>query len=259
MCRLSRCSSTVSVGNVPLPSANKLVFPIMSIIGVILDPDKWSSDGITAAATASIAVFTIVLVIVTNRQAKLTAASVAIAKDALLKTERAFVYIDGFDYELSTRADGKEPLEFFEEEPEWHRSSPELAITRFALQPRWKNGGTTLTRNMTIQVDWRAPPGPVPPSEYSYRSKREPFFLAPMAIERGEVIEIPSAAAIVNWSMKPMGLPPFILIWGRADYEDVFGTPHFVEWCYRLRLSRPIHKERMTAQFVQWGDYNRSD
>ena len=230
----------------------------MNLISILFDPARWTSDGVTAFATASIAVFTIVLVIVTNQQAKLTAASVAVAERALLKTERAFVYIEGFDFEISTRADGKQPLEFFEGEPEWHRTHPELAITRFAIQPRWKNGGTTPTRNMTLQVDWRGP-SEVPPPEYGYRSTPEPFFLAPMAIEPSEIIEIPTAAAIVNWSMKPIGDPPLILIWGRADYEDVFGVKHFVEWCYRLRLSRPVQGERMQASTIQWGNYNHSD
>jgi hypothetical protein len=113
---------------------------------------------------------------------------------------------------------------------------------------------------MRIQVDWRGPGGKgVPPAEYEYRSHAQPFFLGPMAVEPSEVVDIPTAAAIINWSMRPLGVEPFILIWGRADYEDIFDGKHFVEWCYRLRFSRPIHKERMTAQFIQWGDYNRSD
>jgi hypothetical protein len=122
----------------------------MNLVGIVLDPDRWTSEGITAAATASIAIFTIVLVIVTNRQAKLTAASVTIAKDALLKTERAFVYIDGFTPELTTAADAK--VVKVEDLPERYRDCPELCITRFVVLPRWKNSGTTATRNMTIQV-----------------------------------------------------------------------------------------------------------
>ena len=58
--------------------------------------------------------------------------------------------------------------------------------------------------------------------------------------------------------MSPMGVEPFILIWGRADYEDVFQQKHFVEWCHRLRLSR-TGGEKMSAGTFQWGDYNRSD
>lgn len=218
---------------------------------------------ITALATLAISAFTIVLVIVTDRQARLTADSVAIAKDALLKTERAFVFIDGFNFEITTRADlrkgGRRVIPTHsKEEPDWYKFYPELVITRFALQPRWKNSGSTPTRNMTIQVDWRGPPGPVPPPEYVYRSPPQPFLVPPGGVETSAVIEVPAAVAIVNWSMSPMGVEPFILIWGRADYEDVFQQKHFVEWCHRLRLSR-TGGEKMSAGTFQWGDYNRSD
>jgi hypothetical protein len=220
----------------------------LHVIGSSLEP---YSAFITAIATIFIAWFTLSLRQSTD---KLWNAG----ERQLTKTQRAFVHIDGFDFEISTKATGKQPPEFFEGEPEWHRSQPELVITRFALQPRWKNSGTTPTKNMTIQVDWRGPEH-VPPSEYGYRNDRAPFFLAPMAVEPSEVIEVPTASAIVNWSWFPIHPPPLILIWGRADYEDVFGGTHFVEWCYRLRLSRPVHGKTMSAGTTQWGEYNRSD
>jgi hypothetical protein len=134
----------------------------------------------------------------------------------------------------------------------------ELFITRFALQPRWKNGGNTPTRRMTIQVDWRGPPGPVPPPEYEYRNGPEPFFLAPKAIEPSTFIEIPTARALVDYGMDPIGLPPIILIWGRADYEDIFKRKHFTEWCHQLRLERHDGK-KLRGGSSQWRDYNRSE
>ena len=101
------------------------------------------------------------------------------------------------------------------------------------------------------------PSGPIPP-DYIYRNPPEPFFLAPKAIEPSAVIEVPSAPVLVDWALRPMGLEPMVFIWGRADYEDVLGHDHFIEWCYRLRFER--HREqRMSAGFIQWGDYNRSD
>jgi hypothetical protein len=100
---------------------------------------------ITALATIAIAIFTLTL---KRASDKLWDAG----ERALTKTERAFVYIDGFDFELSTLADGKQPIEFFGDQPEWHRSNPELVITRSSLQPRWKNGGTTPTKNITIRL-----------------------------------------------------------------------------------------------------------
>lgn len=49
-----------------------------------------------------------------------------------------------------------------------------------------------------------------------------------------------------------------ILIWGRADYEDVFDKPHFVEWCYELRFDMYDGK-RLSATFIQIGNHNRTD
>jgi hypothetical protein len=125
--------------------------------------------------------------------------------------------------------------------------------------PRWKNSGNTPTKKMAIQVNWRGPPGPIPP-DYGYRTSPQPFFLAPNAVEPSSVIEMPGASVILKWAMNPIGVEPLVLIWGRADYEDVFGAPHFVEWCYQLRFERHQgRKQRMTAGFTQWGDYNRTD
>jgi len=206
-----------------------------------------------------VGLFTGLLVIVTGFLWGATNQLWRAGERGLATTERAFVFIDGFNYELSTRADDREPLEFSEAEPGWHRSHPELVITRFAIQPRWKNGGNTPTRKMTIQVDWRGPPYAILEPRYVYRMPPRSFFLAPRAAEPGAVIDIPSAPALINWAMNPVHEAPEILIWGRADYEDVFGGTHFIEWCYQLRFSRPIRKERMTAQFIPWGTYNRSD
>jgi hypothetical protein len=204
-----------------------------------------------ALAAILVAAFTFTLWIATDQLAKS-------GQRIFEATERAFVFLDGFNFELTTRADAKVPTYSNEVEPEWHSSHPELVITRFALQPRWKNGGNTPTKDMTIQINWRTPPYAVLEPKYIYRAPPNPFFLAPKAVEPSEVIEMPMAAALVNWAMKPIGDPPLILIWGRADYEDVFGRKHFVEWCHELRLSR-TGGEKMRADKIQWGKYNRTD
>ena len=96
-------------------------------------------------------------------------------------------------------------------------------------------------------------------SDFTYKDDPVPFFLGPQAIEASDVIEMTGAMALVNWQWNPVPRCPMMFIWGRADYRDVFGQSHFTEWCYQLRLSRPIRSERMRAQFIQWGDYNRTD
>jgi len=210
--------------------------------------------GYLALFTFFLFVFTAALWWVTlqlSRDAKKTSDRQA---EELRKIERAFVFIDGFNVELTTAADSKSPVEL---ESETYKSCPELFITRFAIQPRWKNSGNTPTKNMSIRVNWGGPEGTIPP-EYVYRDMPQKVFLAPNSTELGELVEIPSVRALVDYGLTYRGDEPMVFIWGRADYEDIFGKPHFIEWCYRIRLED--HKrEGLRAGFIQWGDYNRSD
>lgn len=170
-------------------------------------------------------------------------------------TERAFVFLDGFDYELTVFSDGKEGE--IESLPEKYKIRPELYITRFAVCPRWKNSGNTPTKRMSIKVDWQQTSEPTM-ADYSFRNATIPFFVAPKATEQSAFFEIPSVGALVEFGFRPDDAEPFFFIWGRGDYEDVFGKSHFVEWCYRIRLDH--HKdERMRASFIQSGEYNRTD
>jgi hypothetical protein len=73
----------------------------MSIINSIFDPEKWTSEGVTAFATAIIAIFTCVLVYVTDRQARLTKRSVRIAERTLTDLERPILYVLDFFYSIN--------------------------------------------------------------------------------------------------------------------------------------------------------------
>lgn len=180
------------------------------------------------------------------------------AKEALATAERAFVFIDGFNFELSTAADD-ETRDFSHLRPFYQRN-PGIWITRFAAQPKWRNGGNTPTTRLTVQCDWRLFREGIPPDfDYPYREQPAAFLLPPRAMEISPILIIPPAMALVEWENNPVGIQPIILIWGRADYRDVFDKSHFIQWCYWLRFSRPIPAERMGAQFIQWGPYNRTD
>ena len=173
-------------------------------------------------------------------------------------SQRAFVYIDGFNYELTTAADAKVvDIDSLEER---YKKCPELCIARFAVQPRLRNSGNTPTRNMIVKLGWRGPFGDIPP-DYTKIICENKLFIGPQAIEPvGNMVEIPPARGIVDWEMKPcLGAEPIIFFWGRADYEDMFGTPHFVEWCHTLRFERHKASKEMSASFIQWGEHNRTD
>ena len=53
----------------------------------------------------------------------------------------------------------------------------------------------------------------------------------------------------------PTKIEPLFLIWGQADYEDVFEDKHTTKWCYRVRLDRHDGK-KLNATFIQWGGHN---
>lgn len=203
-----------------------------------------------ALAAIAVAAFTFTLWVATDRLAKS-------GQQIFEATERAFVFLDSFDFELTTKQDLKDNVTL-DGEPEWHRTYPGLVIRRFDLQPKWKNSGNTPTKNMTIQVDWRPPPYATPIPKFIYRGSPQPFFIAPGATEPSAVIEMPSAQEIINASWNPAKAPPQILIWGRADYEDIFGHKHFVEWCHELRLSRS-GGGKLRPSTIQWGEHNRTD
>jgi hypothetical protein len=91
-----------------------------------------------------------------------------------------------------------------------------------------------------------------------YSDAKEPLFVAPNAVEPSAVIEIGPGTVnqVINSGMPVPNRE--IIIWGRSDYEDIYGKLHFVEWCYRARFDR--HKgDQLRVNFIQWGKYNRTD
>ncbi len=172
-------------------------------------------------------------------------------------SNRAFVYLETFYTELTslyeTRRRGSLIMEALPD-----GLDPELRVARLAVEPRWKNSGNTPTKNMRIQVNWSRT-GP-PPESFSYDADPVPFFIGPNAVEPSEIIEMGAESAndLINNGVDHVGANPLMLIWGRADYEDVFGRPHFTEWCYRVRFSRH-DGQRLDCALIQWGPYNRTD
>ena len=102
---------------------------------------------------------------------------------------------------------------------------------------------------MRIRVDWKGPPGRIP-LDYVYRGPPEPFFLAPKAVEQSTFIGMVSV-----WENYLVG-DPWVFIWGRADYKDIFKRPPFVEWCYHVRFDRHDGKN-LRVSFIQCGEHNR--
>jgi hypothetical protein len=215
--------------------------------------EKASTDWWLMVFTGAVALFTLMLVGATILLYRAGERQLEHLRKSFEATERAFVFLDGFNAELTNAINSKIEIDKL---PERYRSCPQLFLTRFTVQPKWKNGGNMPTEKMTVLVNWRGPIGPIPP-DYVYKNSPEPFFLAPKAVDPSAFIEITGAQSLIDYGLNPLGAEPLMLIWGRADYEDVFNRHHFVQWCCRVRFDD--HKgEGLRASFIQWGDYNRS-
>ncbi|MGO9006429.1 MAG: hypothetical protein ACLQIQ_17315 [Beijerinckiaceae bacterium] len=228
-------------GNQACATLHEAVFRFLRFIW-----DHADRDNINAFAAVAVAVFTFTLWRSTKDLWKA-------GKEALETTERAYVFIGGFDTELSTAEDLNIP---HEELPNWYKGKRELCICRFAVQPKWRNGGNTATPKIIARVHW----GPADSKFlYKYPNPPQSLFIAPKSVETTEFIDMSASPRIlVEFGFNPVGSEPLLLIWGRADYEDIFGHAHFIEWCYRLRMDRHDGK-KLRAQFIQWGEHNRSD
>lgn len=184
---------------------------------------------------------------------------------------RAFVSIDGFNTLLFTRADteGKGIVEI----AEGATIEKNLVPTFFSIQPRWKNSGGTPTRNLITFVGWHAFESSLPVDfEFRFTQLPEQHFLGAHAVEASSPLEIPTVHVqreiafkcnlrnILSLNSKEYPkVCPYILVWGCAVYDDVFGAHHSSEWCYRVQFSRTPGERLSASGFTQYGPYNRTD
>ncbi|HWE75521.1 MAG TPA: hypothetical protein VG328_20340, partial [Stellaceae bacterium] len=176
-------------------------------LGIGADPISWADahNGlITAASTTVVATFTVVLAWVTRTQARLT-------REALITTERAFVFLEDFDHRWIFQ-----PGSLSGASGRMITRPP--TFTEFIINLRWKNNGTTPTRNMRVIVGWTATFGPLS-ADFEYKTDRAPrkMFLAPQANEWSDPIVLPPsvATAALNGTTQ-------VYVWGRVDYDDIF-------------------------------------
>jgi hypothetical protein len=111
-----------------------------------------------------------------------------------------------------------------------------------------------------------------PDFDFAYQDRAEHHFLGPQAIETSVAIKVPPTYVtnVIEFenampSLASVGSNEYanlfrsIIIWGRADYLDVFDKPHFTEWCYRIGFSRPPGQKLSASSFTQCSEYNRTD
>jgi hypothetical protein len=208
--------------------------------------------------TDPVALFTVVLAASTILLWKETKRLAEGAEEQHAIVNRAFVYLDGFNIELSTLAQvNHHPGQISER---YKHREPDLHVTRLAVQPRWKNSGNTPTKNLTIRVNWKPPGGELDQDHYVFAENEHKMFLGPSGIEGSQFIEMGNEINdLIDDGKGGFQDPlPKLFVWGRADYEDVFGKHHFTQWCYQFRPERHDGKN-LRVGLIQWGPYNGTD
>jgi hypothetical protein len=188
-----------------------------------------NSGTLSVVATFAIAAFTLTLWRATTRHAAHMEKMVAI--------QRAFIFLDKFNCELTTAAEAKIPIEKI---PQNYKNDSDLYITRFAIQPIWKNSGSTPPINMKINLDWWIPPG-IFPAEFGYKKEPRDFFVPPQGTEGSDFIEITGTQVLVDRGMGFLfGTENLIANMGKGRLQGCLRKMPF----YLMVLSAPIRSDR---------------
>jgi len=116
---------------------------------------------------------------------------------------------------------------------------------------------------MHISVCCKFFDGDPEPNFIGYEKQCERFFVGANAVQLSRKIDCgigPPMQVIMFANGTPLkdGFSlPLLLIWGRADYWDVFGQGHSTEWCYQIGFTLTKTKE-LIATFTQYGEHNRA-
>ena len=88
------------------------------------------------------------------------------------------------------------------------------------ISPIWANSGTTPTRRLRIATNWKASHGELPADfDINYVRAPESLFLGPNSNAEFGTLLIPmrDVQAAIEERLH-------LYVWGRATYEDMFGT-----------------------------------
>jgi hypothetical protein len=252
--------------------------PVVSVVTLRQDNYDWAAYwgnfvligvgtiGVTAAICTLIAIRNQAIEmrrqrIEMRRMAGLTKRQIALAREEFTTTSRAFVFIDDFDTVLHTRETAEGPGTYDFENGQ--KLDNFLCPGYFSMQPRWKNSGTTETKDMKISARCGFFDGDPNPDFIGYEESPRQLFVGGNAVQLSRKVECAIGAAM-QVVMLANGTPlkggfsnPILLIWGRADYWDIFCKGHSVEWCYQIGFTLTKAKE-LIATFTQYGEHNRA-
>jgi hypothetical protein len=193
-------------GGVSMPFFQRKPFA-SQCTGAFIDEN---SPVFTTIATIIIAIFTVVLAVVTSRQARLT-------RESLIADKRAFVFpiaLQGY----------------------WEIDAGGLYSWRF--RPQWRNSGDTPTKNLTQYTECEIRNTPLPqgvnfsttPTLIGTGGLLPPKF----DLHGGQAPQTPLAPLTPQDILDAQAGRKFVYLWGWAKYSDVFpGTDqHITRFCW---------------------------
>lgn len=191
--------------------------------------DRWVTGATVflAAVTAALAFFTYFLWGATRRL-------VEDSRNALVSTQRAFVYIKNFEVH---------PFE-----------NP----NRLSIIPTWENSGETPTKNMFSHVNWQWFLAAIP-DDFNFPDlageETNRLLIGPKQTITASPLEIKS-----EWIDRVIDGNGRIYIWGWTDYDDVFKDTarHRTEFCNEVIIIRTKEHE-IAARFKLHKTHNGAD
>ena len=205
------------------------------------------TGAVTALATVAIGLFTFALVVVTNRQARLTRDAANAAKlgaEALISSERAhlFVIIKGSSLQDALHA------------AVWYPNSPDMDDSFISRRPAVEFSIKNLGKTAAImtEVSYQLSQGPADQSEWNYEIRDT---IVDPVIEGGEETAPPTPCAIevatflVRDARAAMDRTRPLFFYGYVSFLDTFNRRHRYFWRYEnsgMRFVLVYQDERQT-------------
>ncbi len=179
---------------------------------------------ITAAATIAIAIFTIALTRVSNRQAQ-------IIENTLIVGNGAFVFVPEIVWN-------------------WVTAPDDLLgdIVSYRFSPVWQNSGNTQTQNMRTMVSYELRDDPLP-LNFDFTATPtppQPVLVGPKSLIRGGYPRDFTVAEMEAVASRKK----FLYLWGWIRYEDIFpGTAsHVTRYCIQVEAGGDLHSRPVAGK-----------
>jgi hypothetical protein len=184
----------------------------MAALWCVIDFLQTYNGAVTAAATVAIGAFTLVLVFVSNRQAKLT-------KEAIIIDKRAFVFAVAFH--------------------QAYEPNPITKLYDWRFRPILRNAGETSTKNLRMYVSCEVRNSILPPGySFGYQAKDVAGgTIAPKLDVRGGLAPpFPQSAVTAQDLVDSQAGRKFIYLWGWIEYFDRFSRTkkHVTRYCWLI-------------------------